>query len=239
MRRVYIYIIMCIALLTACQQEDGYAPTTATLELELTRAGRPAATTRAIDDDLTVDILDDEGTLLLHYLPGTVPSKITLTPGIFTLRAYTDNQTSWATANGGHGEGCYYAETSFQMENDMVFRLKLDVPATNYAVSLALPDHFNDLFKAYTFTLKSGQRTFAITEGQKAYFSPAEGGFSYALSATNIDGNTHSHSAIDFTDIEAGKCFTVKYSYATDATSGGIDIIITDDMETDDTNIHL
>lgn len=231
---------MCIALLTACQDETDISAGRAELELELTRAGRPAAvTTRAVDADLCVDIFDDEGDLISHYAAGQVPMKIVLVPGTFRLRAYTDNQTSWSTANNGRGEACYSADTTFEMEDDMVFRLKLNVPATNYAVALQLPEHFHDLFPSYTFTLASGTRTFAITDSQKAFFNPADGGFSYALRATNADGITHAHSAIDFPDVEVGKCFTVKYSYATSANSGGVDIVITDDMETGDTNINL
>lgn len=231
---------MCVSLLASCQKEADIAPAaTATLELELTRAGRPVVATRAVDHDLTVDIYDDEGTLLNHYAPGTVPTKIVLMPGNFRIRAFSDNQSTWPTANSGKGEGCYYAETTFSMEQDMVFRLKLDVPMTNYAVGLKLPPHFNELFRSYTFTLTSGTRTVSITEGEKAYFAVADGAFSYALRATNIDNNTHSHSAIEFPDIEAGKLFTVRYSYDSDATSGGVDIVITDDMENDDTNIHL
>lgn len=241
MRRLYLYILLCTALLAACQQEQ-LSPTVgeAVLELDLQRLGRPMLTTRAVDDDLVVDILKD-GTLYndMHYAPGTVPSRIVLEPGNFVLRAYTDNQTTWAAANDGRGEAAYYAETSFTMEDDMVFRLKLDVPMTNYAVGLQLPDLFNNLFSAYTFTLQSGTRTVTITEGQKAYFSVADAGFSYALRATNIDGVAHAHSAIDFTDVEAGKCFTIRYSYDSSATSGGVDIVITDDMEPNDTNINL
>ena len=228
---------MCIALLTSCQQDD-ITTATGVLELELTRAGRPAVATRAVDDDLTVDIYK-QNTRVGHYQPGSVPAKIILEPGDFRLVAYTDNQTTWTTANSGKGEGCFYAETTFHMDEDMVFRLKLDVPMKNYAVGLKLPQHFTDLFRTYTFTLTSGSRSVNITEGEKAYFSVADGAFTYALRATNIDNNTHAHSAIEFPDIEAGKLFTIRYSYDSDANSGGVDIVITDDMETDDTNIHL
>ncbi len=230
---------MCAAVLAACQQETDIKPAKATLELELTRAGRPVMATRAADDDLAIDILDDEGTLIQHYDPATVPTKIVLAPGAFKLRAYTDNQATWPTANDGKGEGCYYAETEFSLEQDMVFRLKLDVPMTNYAVGLDLPDNFGLLFSNYTFTLASGARTITINEGQKAYFDTADAAFTYALRATNIDGVTHAHSAIEFPDIEPGKLFTIRYRYDSDATSGGVDIVITDDMETDNTDIHL
>ena len=230
---------MCIALLTtSCQQDNDMTPATAVLELELSRAGRPIIATRAVDDDLTVDIYNTQGTQVSHYAPGTVPAKIVLEPGEYKLIAYSDNQSTWKTANNGRGEGCYYAEATFVMEYDKVFRLKLDVPMTNYAVSLKLPSLFSLLFTSYTFTLTSGSRTTTINEGGKAYFAAGEP-FSYALRATNTDGNTHAHSAIEFTEVAAGKLFTVSYNYDSDANSGGVDIVITDDMEPDDTNIHL
>ena len=236
-----IYILLTIICLTACQQEQLQpSQGRGVLELDLQRMGRPTVITRAVDDDLTVDILKD-GVLYngMHFTPGNVPVKIVLEPGLFTIRAYTDNQDSWKTANGGKGESCYMAETTVEMEEDMVKRLTLQVPMTNYAVSLELPEFFNNLFRSYVFTLKSGGRTTTIKEGEKAYFDPADQGFSYALSATNTDGNTHAHSAINFPDVAAGKLFTLRYSYDSDATSGGVDIVITDDMETDDTNVSL
>lgn len=238
MRRL-LYIIMCIALLTSCQQEQLEPTGQCVLELELSRAGRPSVSTRAIDDDLVVAIFTADGTPVNQYVPGFVPSKIVLTPGTFRICAYTDNQSSWPSANNGRGAACHYGDTLITMENDMVFRLKMEVPATNYAVGLQLPDRFNTYFTSYTFTLKSGSRTCSIKEGEKAYFDVADGGFSYALSATNTDGTPHAHSDIEFPDVEAGKLFTILYNYDSDANSGGVNIVITDDMGTDDNDINL
>ena len=67
----------------------------------------------------------------------------------------------------------------------------------------------------------------------------ADGGFRYALSATNTDNRTSYHSAIEYKDVSAGKLYTLRYSYDSNATSGGVDIVITDDMGTDDSNISL
>lgn len=236
-----IYTILALVLLTACQQDELSVAEQgkAVLELTLTRAGRPVATTRAIDDDLAIDIYKAGNIPYVHYDAGSVPEKINLEPGTFRVVAYTDNQETWKTANNGRGEACYYAEASVEMESDMVVRLALDVPMTNYAVGLQLPEHFNDLFRAYTFILKSGGRTTSIKEGERAYFDVADASFTYSLRATNTDGTTHSHSAIEFPEIEAGKLFTICYSYDSDANSGGVDIVITDDMETDDSDVNL
>ena len=225
--------------MTACQQDSLLSGGEAVLELELMCAGRPIVTTRAVDSDLAVAIYLENGTPYKQYNAGSIPRKIVLEPGRFRIVAYSDNQSSWPTANNGKGEACYYADTLITMENDMLFRLRMDVTATNYAVGLQLPEHFNDLFRTYTFTLKSGARTTTIKEGERAFFTIADGGFSYALTATNTDGKTSAHSAIEFPDVVAGKLFTIHYNYDSDATSGGVDIVITDDMGNNNTDISL
>jgi len=250
-----IYLILCIIGLASCQQET-IAPTTgkAVLELDLLRAGRPVVSTRSVDDGLEVKIYkqNDAGEFVEYnyekHLDGTKTDYvIVLEPGTFKVTAYSPNQDSWKTENDGKGAGCYYAETTVEMEYDAVTRLTLDVPMTNYAVGLELPELFDVLFNpdstpfpnSYTFTLKSGDRTVTIKEGEKAYFDVADGGFSYALKATNNDDKTSQHSAIEYTDIAAGKLFTVKYNYSTDSQTGGVVIVITDDMEDDDNDVHL
>lgn len=236
-----IYTILAIVMLAACQQEELFTTELgrAVLELTLTRAGRPVATTRAVDDDLVLDIYKSGNIPFVHYDAGTVPQKIVLEPGTFKVVAYTNNQENWKSANGGKGEGCYYAETTVEMESDMVVRLSLDVPMINYAVGLELPEYFNNLFRAYTFILKGGGRTTTIKEGERAYFDVNDGGFTYSLRATNTDGVTKSHSAIEYDEVESGKLFTLRYSYDSDSTTGGVDIVITDDMETDDNDVNL
>ena len=234
-----LYIFLCLSLLTACRQDElPEVQGEAVLELDLQRMGRPTmGVTRAIDDDLALDIFKD-GALYnnMHFAPGTAPRKIVLEPGTFTIRAYTDNQTTWQE---GKGEACYLKDTTVVMEKDMIKRLQVRVPMINYAVSLQLPELWDTFFPIYTFRLKSGSRTVVIKQGERAYFDVADRKFSYELSATNTDGRTSSHSAIDFTDIEAGKLFTLYYHYDSDANTGGIDIVITDDMTTDDNHINL
>ena len=115
----------------------------------------------------------------------------------------------------------------------------MEVPIVNYAVTLTLPDLFDDLFKSYTYTLNSGTRSVSIKKGEKAYFSVGDGGFTYKLTATNTDNVTHSTTPITYRNVEAGKLYNMTYYYGTDANSGGLDIEITDDMETEDEDINL
>lgn len=240
MKRLYIYII-CIVCLAACKQEQ-LSPTTgeAVLELDLQRTGRPSvAVTRAVDEDLAVDVFRQDGTLFVHYAPGTVTNKIVLEEGTFRVVAYTNNQDNWPLLNYGKGKPCYKDEAMVEMEADMVKRLQMRVPMTNYAVTLTLPDDFHELFPTYTFTVASGDRSINLREGDKAYFSPKDAGFTYKLSATNYDGDSHSSSEILFSDVHPGKLYNLRYSFANGDKKGGIEIVIEDDTQVDDINIGL
>ena len=236
-----MYSLLLLGMASCRQAEEvqpggGYG----VLELDLQREGVPRVATRAIDDDLALTILDAQGDVVRQYAAGTVPQKILFeNEGQYTLQAYTENQETWKNDRGGKGSGCYYAETVITMEFDTQLRATLRVPMKNYAATLALPDYFDDLFPSYTFTLSDGNRTVTVTEGEKAYFDVADGGFSYALRATNTDGRTSSHSAIRYTEVEVGKLYTVHYDYDTDANTGGVLIEITDNMENHDDDVPL
>lgn len=235
-----LYLLIIIAL-TACQQFDlpKQQGGGCVLELDVERAHRPSVASRGADSDLALTIFDAAGELYLFYSPGTIPNKIILEPGKFTVCAHTDNLDTWHTACDGRGEACYFASQSVEMEYDQRTRLSLSVPMINYAVEVALPDLFDKLFDTYQFVLESGEREVIIREGEKAYFSVADGGFTYSLSVTNTDGVSHAHSPIWFFDIQGGKHYLLRYHYESGATSGSVDIEITDDMDIEDDVIDL
>jgi hypothetical protein len=240
MRQYTLYIVAYLLALASCQSklpipEQGNCY----LELNLSRIGVAKRQTRAIDNDLALKILDNKGDVYIQYRAGNVPNKLVLSPGIFTVIAYTENQENWSKANEGRGEACYYGSCQVEMFFDQTTYANLQVPMTNYAVSLALPEYFHDFFPWYTFSLKSGFRQTTVKEGEKAYFDAEEGGFTYQLTATNTDNNNHSTTPITYRNVEAGKLYNMTYYYGTDANSGGLDIEITDDMETEDEDIPL
>ena len=240
MKRI-LYILLSLVALAACQQletperQHGEC----VLELDIARAGRPSVVSRAIDEDLAITILDAKGDKYLYYPAGSVPKKIVLEPGVFTVCAHTDNQDTWHTANGGKGEACYFVSQQVEMEYDHRTRIALEVPMVNYAVEVGLPEFFDNLFSSYRLTLKSGEREVVIREGEKAYFATSDGGFTYALSVTNTDGVSHAHSPIWFFDVQSGKNYLLRYHYDSDATSGSVEIEISNDMDTDDTIVDL
>lgn len=229
-----LYIICCLILLSCQSEEITPEQRMGTLELHLCRGNQPKVQTRAIDNDLALKIVELNQT----YSAGNVPNKINLEPGTYTLQAYTENQETWTTENGGKGSACYFGETSVTIMEDYITYCNYQVPMTNYAVKLTLPEMFNDLFKNYTFTLKSNGRSTTIKEGEKAYFDTAAG-FSYKMEATNNDGEYKYHPLYDIDDVEAGKLFNIRYIYGSENSSGGIDIEITDDMETEDSDVDL
>ena len=54
------------------------------------------------------------------------------------------------------------------------------------------------------------------------------------LTATNNDEITPSTATVMHREVESGKCYTLTYYYDTESNSGGIDIEIKDDMDTED-----
>lgn len=208
---------MAALWMTACTSEtDEPSRGKGILQLSLVRATTPGLSTRAVDNDLAVELYDPEGTLVHSFAPGTVPGKIEVESGVrYTLRAYTVNQDTWQEANDGLGEACYYGETTTMVaENETVYCI-YRVPMSNYAVQFALPEYFHNLFPTYTFTLTSGERQFTLPEGQKAYFS-ADNGFSYLLQATNVDNVTHSQEVQTQQEVKAGRLYSIVYSYGDD-----------------------
>ena len=240
MKRILLYIQLILLTLTSCQSElpvpeqgDCY------LELNLSRVGVAKRQTRAIDNDLALKILDNKGEIYVQYRAGNVPNKLVLSPGIFTVIAYTENQDDWTKANDGRGEASYYGSCQVEMAFDQTTYANLQVPMTNYAVSLALPEYFHDFFPSYTFSLNSGERHTKVKEGEKAYFDAEEGGFTYQLTATNTDQITHHTTPITYKKVESGKLYQMTYYYGTDDNSGGLDIEITDNTEKEDQKVPL
>lgn len=240
MRQYTLYIVAYLLALASCQSELPIPEQgNCYLELNLSRIGVAKRQTRAIDNDLALKILDNKGNVYIQYRAGSVPHKLVLSPGIFTVIAYTENQDDWIKANDGRGEASYYGSCQVEMAFDQTTYANLQVPMTNYAVSLALPEYFHDFFPSYTFSLNSGERHTKVKEGEKAYFDAEEGGFTYQLTATNTDQITHHTTPITYKKVESGKLYQMTYYYGTDDNSGGLDIEITDNTEKEDQKVPL
>lgn len=218
MKRIWLYTI-CLGLvgLFACQQEDlPSVGETGFLSLEnmtVEVANTESISTRAVDDDdLYVEISSQDVTpeVTLKYNPDSIPSKIELGAGRYTLKIYNDTTLLDKTP-------VYYKDTIFEIEAGKVNYLSVEVPMINIGVRLALPEGFSNWFKTYTFNVSDGNRSVSIANGETAYFS-IDQNISYTLSVTNNDGEQKTDSkAITKDQIAAGTIYVITYDYATKA----------------------
>lgn len=227
MKRIWLYTI-CLGLvgLFACQQEDlPSMGETGFLSLEnmtVEVANTESISTRAVDNDLYVEIWDEAGTSQVgeKYEPGKVPTKIELEPGNYTLKAYNAaflDQSSWTEND--KGAAVYSVDQkSFTIEAGKVNYLSVEVPMINIGVRLALPEGFSDWFKTYSFNVSDdGNRSVSIANGETAYFT-IDQDISYTLSVTNNDDEQMTDSkAITKDQIAAGTIYVITYDYATKA----------------------
>lgn len=223
MKRIWLYTI-CLGLvgLFACQQEDlPSVGDTGFLSLEnmtVEVANTESISTRAVDNDLYVEISSQDVTpeVTLKYNPGDkIPSKIELEPGNYTLKAYN---AAFNEQSIDKGAAIYYIDNkSFTIEAGKVNYLSVEVPMTNIGVRLALPEGFSNWFKTFSFTIRDGNRSVSIANGETAYFS-IDQEISYTLSATNTDNEQKTDSkTIKKDQIAAGTIYVITYDYATKA----------------------
>lgn len=219
MKRIWLYTI-CLGLvgLFACQQEDlPSVGETGFLSLEnmtVEVANTESISTRAVDDDLYVEISSQDVTpeVTLKYNPDSIPSKIELGAGRYALKIYNDTTLLDKTP-------VFYKDTIFEIEAGKVNYLSVEVPMINIGVRLALPEGFSNWFKTYTFNVSDGDgnRSVSIANGETAYFS-IDQNISYTLSVTNNDGEQKTDSkAITKDQIAAGTIYVITYDYATKA----------------------
>lgn len=223
MKQTILYFIAGLFLLTGCAKEElslaegnqvGYL----TVEnLVPQQAEQISVGSRAVDADLYVEITDSTKTTT--YNPGTLPGKVELHVGKYSMKAYNaaykDNTTNAAK---------YYAETKVEIEEGKVEYLSLEVPMVNYGVTLSLPDNFSVWFSDYTFSIgkKTATETSVLKEGEVIYFDYQKGDvLSYSLKVTSeeeTDGTfmqTGSYGSDEGKAIEAGKIYQITYNWAT------------------------
>lgn len=222
MKRIWLYTI-CLGLvgLFACQQEDlpsvGETGFLSLKNMTVEVANTESISTRAVDNDLYVEIWDEAGTSQVRetYEPGNIPAKIELDPGNYILKAYN---AAFNEQSIDKGAAIYYIDNkSFTIEAGKVNYLSVEVPMTNIGVRLALPEGFSNWFKTFSFTISDGNRSVSIANGETAYFS-IDQDISYTLSATNTDNEQKTDSkTIKKDQIAAGTIYVITYDYATKA----------------------
>lgn len=215
-----LYTLLSFFLLISCQQEDilseqgkGYLQLT---NLSLVSPTIESVHTRAVDEDLYVEIIGTD--VNNTYEPGTLPNKIELEAGEYTLKAYNEAYKN-KTANAPQ----YYVETTFTIEAEKVTYPTISVPMVNVGISLAtLSDELQELFSdvELSFYTTNEQATTTLQPGGIAYMDYAEDmTFTYTLTATNADNETFTtekkiYGKVEGEKVEPGHCYVISYSLA-------------------------
>ena len=227
MKRLF-YITLILPFLVGCSNEEqtimGQGEGTLVLT-DLSRqevVKRVVKTRNSVDPDLAVEILASDGNVYRGYqyaAGATLPEKFSLIPGDYTLHAYTENASTWATSNDGRGSAVYEVRKDFNVQADWVTYLNVEVPMTNYGVTYTVPEGFEDWFPTCEFTVTgdSPTRTCPLTSGQAAFFNPSNTeGFSFTLHLVNKDGEEYDIEPHSYENPKAGLLYNVTYTFASD-----------------------
>ena len=224
MKQTILYLLLGIFLLSSCQKEEIPNAETAMGTLSLNgisvQVENETVASRAVDADLYVEIWQN-GAIYNNqvYNPGQLPWKIELPAGNYQLRIYNAAYLL-ENKNEGKGQAIFFSDaTFFEVKAGEVTSLdEIKVPMINFGVTLNLPEEFDTLFKAYTFTVTSGERTVEWKNGETiepAYFPRAtDVTFSYRLEAINMDGEVFSQEDT-YAGVVAGTVYTVTYEMET------------------------
>lgn len=216
-----LYTLLSLFLLISCQQEDILSEQEKKGYLQLTNLSLVSPTiesvqTRAVDEDLYVEITGTD--VNDTYEPGTLPNKIELEAGEYTLKAYNEAYQN-KTANAPQ----YYVEETFAIEAEKVTYPTISVPMVNVGISLAtLSDELQGLFNdvKLSFYTTDKQTETVLQPEETVYMDYAEDmTLTYTLTATNADNETFTtekktYGNVEGEKIEPGHCYVITYSLA-------------------------
>ena len=145
--------------------------------------------TRVIPESLSLQIL--QGDIVVKELNAPVAEEpITLEPGTYQLRAYT-NAPAEPTEATDPGYPIYSGTTSFEIKANELTVAEVKATQVNLAVRVNVADDLiTSNFSAYTTTIASTTRTVEVSKGDMNpyYFAlPANGQLTYTITLTNND----------------------------------------------------
>ena len=220
MKQTILYLLLGIFLLASCQQEETLPDNTATGYLVLesidVQVNQQTVSSRAVDADLYVDILQEDA-IFRQYGPGMVPDRIELPEGTYRLHVYNAAATLPDPYDGNGVAIFEYTGEPITVEaNGTTLIEEIEVPMINFGVTLQLPEEFNTYFKNYAFTVTS-DRSVELKEGETAYFpyNSDKVTFSYSLKATNADGEESEPEGGTRNEVVSGTIYTVSYEMET------------------------
>ncbi len=221
-----LYIILSVPFFVACSNEEQISMNNGEgmlvlNDLSCQKVVKSVVNTRnVVDPDLAVEILASDGTVYRGYqyaAGATLPEKFALIPGDYTIHAYTQNASIWTTQNDGRGGAVFETRQSFNIQEDWVTYLNVEVPMINYGVTYSVPENFSNWFPTCQFTVTGDGRTCSLTSEQSAFFDPANvQGFSFTLRLVNKDGEVYDIEPQTYEDPKAGLIYNVTYTFASD-----------------------
>ena len=220
MKQTILYLLLGTFLLASCRQEETLPDNTATGYLVLesidVQVNQQTVSSRAVDADLYVDILQEDA-IFRQYGPGMVPDRIELPEGTYRLHVYNAAATLPDPYDGNGVAIFEYTGEPITVEaNGTTLIEEIEVPMINFGVTLQLPEEFNTYFKNYAFTVTS-DRSVELKEGETAYFPYDSDNvtFSYSLKATNADGEESEPEGGTRNEVVSGTIYTVSYEMET------------------------
>ena len=220
MKQTILYLLLGTFLLASCQQEETLPDNTATGYLVLesidVQVNQQTVSSRAVDADLYVDILQEDA-IFRQYGPGMVPDRIELPEGTYRLHVYNAAATLPDPYDGNGVAIFEYTGEPITVEaNGTTLIEEIEVPMINFGVTLQLPEEFNTYFENYAFTVTS-DRSVELKEGETAYFPYDSDNvtFSYSLKATNADGEESEPEGGTRNEVVSGTIYTVSYEMET------------------------
>ena len=220
MKQTILYLLLGTFLLAGCQQEETLPDNTATGYLVLesidVQVNQQTVSSRAVDADLYVDILQEDA-IFRQYGPGMVPDRIELPEGTYRLHVYNAAATLPDPYDGNGVAIFEYTGEPITVEaNGTTLIEEIEVPMINFGVTLQLPEEFNTFFENYAFTVTS-DRSVELKEGETAYFpyNSDKVTFSYSLKATNADGEESEPEGGTRNEVVSGTIYTVSYEMET------------------------
>lgn len=220
MKQTILYLLLGTFLLASCRQEETLPDNTATGYLVLesidVQVNQQTVSSRAVDADLYVDILQEDA-IFRQYGPGMVPDRIELPEGTYRLHVYNAAATLPDPYDGNGVAIFEYTGEPITVEaNGTTLIEEIEVPMINFGVTLQLPEEFNTFFENYAFTVTS-DRSVELKEGETAYFpyNSDKVTFSYSLKATNADGEESEPEGGTRNEVVSGTIYTVSYEMET------------------------
>ncbi len=226
MRKHIIYYALCSAagiLQTACSNDIEPTTGTGTLCVQLSQQLPENITlnTRAVSQGLQVDVIDATRGTVYHFNEEEADAglrALELPTGIYTLKGYSANYNV-TYAGSEMGEGKWYADKTFNIQDSKQTRVGLEVPMTNFGVQFMLPEGIDEWFTTQTFTATYANRSITVPNNEVAYFDAVEGeDLILQLSLVNTDGETfQSQYTCPSNEVDSNTLYTVSYTMANNA----------------------